>query len=263
MTQITEDLVLGAHFTVDRSGGVMLRLFEVIGLAPGKDTLAQAAAAQDGSTGTRIPRYGDPHPAVAGLFVAQIDAEPIKNSRTSAHVKVRYATPEHGSAPNVARVAISGSSRSKLISKNPADGSQLLVKYTDPSGNVLQEFLQVSALSPNTILQFTRQELTSPLKRSMQFRRKVNSSPWQGGDSKTWLCRAIDATSLQNLARYEVKYVFEYDPDGWQRTEYYVDPYTGKVPTDVQPSQNNDHGIASVLPYSTADFNQLGLPNVF
>lgn len=60
-----------------------------------------------------------------------------------------------------------------------------------------------------------------------------------------------------------MKYVLEYDPDGWQRTEYYVDPYTGKVPTDVQVSQNNDHGIAGVLPYATADFSQLGLPNVF
>ena len=184
MIQITEDLVLGARFTVDRSGGVMLRLFEVSGLAPGKDTLAQAAAAQDGNSGSRIPRYGDPHPAVAGLFVVHVDAEPIKNSRTSAHVKVQYATPEHGSVPNVVRVSISGSSRSKLISKNPADGSQLVVKYTDPSGNVLQEFLQVPALSPNTILQFIRQELTSPLKRSMQFRGKSTQAPGRAATAR-------------------------------------------------------------------------------
>ena len=263
MIQVTEDLVLGARFTVDRSGGVLLRIFEVTGLSPGKDTLAQAAAAQDANTGSRMPRYGDPHPAVAGLFVNHIDAEPIKNSRTSAHVKVRYATPEHGSVPNVVRVAIRGSTRAKLISKSPADGSQLLVKYTDSSGNVLQEFLQVPALSPNTILEFTRQELASPLRRSMQFRRKVNAGPWQGGDAKTWLCRAIDASSLQNLTRYEVKYIFEYDPDGWERLEYYADPYTGKIPDDVQTSTNNDKGIAKVLPYATTDFSQLGLPNAF
>jgi hypothetical protein len=263
MIAITEDLVLGAQFTIDKAGGVMLRLFEVTGLEPGIDTLAQAALAQDGTTGLRIPLYGQPHPAVVGLYVNNIEAMPIGNSRTSARVKVRYATPEAESVPNAIRVAITGSSRAKLISKNPADGSKLMVKYTDSSGNVLQEFLQVPALAPNTILEFTRQELLSPLKKSQQFRRTVNSSAWQGGDVKTWLCRAIDATSLNNLARYEVKYIFEYDPDGWQRTEYYRDPYTGKIPDDVSESNNNDQGIAKLLPYATTDFSQLGLPNVW
>ena len=263
MIQITEDLVLGARFTLDRAGGVLLRLFEVTGLTPGRDTLAQAALAQDQTTGTRIPRYGEPHPGVAGLFVVNVEADPVKNSRTAARVKVRYASPEVQSVPNAVRVAITGTGRSKLVSRDPNSGSPLLVKYTDPSGNVLQEFLQVPALSPNTVLEFTRQEPKSPLKLSTQFRRTVNSSPWQGGDARTWLCRAIDATSLSNLTRYEVKYVFEYDPDGWELLEYWSDPFTGKIPDDVQLAVGNDRGIAKVLPYATADFSQLGLPNAF
>lgn len=263
MISITEDLVLGARFTFNKSGGVLLRLFEVTGLRPGVDTLAQAAIAQDGSTGFRMPAYGDPHPAVPGLFVHSIEADPVSNSRTAARVKVQYATPEAGSVPNVVRVAITGSSRAKLISNDPKDGSPLMVKYTDSSGNVLQEFLQVPALAPNTVLEFTRQEAASPLRKSQRFRRKVNAGAWQGGDARTWLCRAIDATSLNNLARYEVKYIFEYDPDGWQRTEYYRDPYTRKIPDDVKPSDDNDKGIAKVPAYATTDFAQLGLPNVF
>jgi hypothetical protein len=263
MIRITEDLVLGARFTLDKAGGMFLRLFEVTGLSPGIDTLARAATAQDGSTGNRIPAYGTPHPSVAGLYVIKIDAEPISNSRTSARVIVRYATPEEASVPNVVRIAITGSSRAKLISKDPKDGAPLIVKYTDGTGAVLQEFLQVPALSPNTILEFTRQEVLSPLKRSQQFRRTVNRSPWQAADAKTWLCRAINATSLNNLTRYEVKYIFEYDPDGWERLEYFHDPYTGKVPNDVAISSNNDQGIAKVLPYGVMDFVQLGLPNAF
>ena len=263
MIQITEDLVLGARFTLNHTGATLLRLFEVTGLFPGRDTLAQAAAATDGATGSRIPLYGDPHPTVPGLFVTEIDAEPIKNSRTGAHVKVKYAAPEASSVPNVVRISIGGSNRSKLISRNPADGSPLMVKYTDPAGNVLQEFLQVPVLGANTLLTFTRQENASPLRLSRRLRRTVNASPWQGGDAKTWLCRAIDATSLGNLTRYEVKYIFEYDPDGWQRLEYYVDPYTGKIPDDAQTSTNNDKGIATILPYALNDFSQLGLPNAF
>jgi hypothetical protein len=263
MIQITEDLVLGARFTLDRAGGILLRLFEVTGLSPGRDTLAQAALAQDQSTGTRIPRYGEPHPGVPGLFVVHIDADPMKNSRTAARVKVRYASPEVESVPGAVRIAISGTSRAKRLSRDPASGLPLLVKYTDPSGNVLQEFLQVPVLSPNTVLEFTRQEFRSPLRLSTQYRRKLNASPWQGGDAKTWLCRAIDATSLGNLTRYEVKYVFEYDPDGWERLEYWSDPYTGKIPDDAQIAVNNDRGIAKIVPYATADFSQLGLPNAF
>lgn len=263
MIAITEDLVLGAQFTIDKAGGIMLRLFEVTGLEPGIDTLAQAALAQDSTSGLRIPLYGQPHPAVAGLYVNNVEATPVGNSRISARVKVRYGSPEAESVPNAIRVSITGSSRAKWISKNPADGSKLMVRYTDPGGNVLQQILQIPALAPNTILEFTRQELISPLRKSQQFRRTVNSNSWQGGNAKTWLCRGIDATSLNNLSRYEVKYVFEYDPDGWQRTEYYRDPYTGKIPDDVSESNNNGQGIATLLPYATADFTHLGLPNVY
>jgi hypothetical protein len=263
MIHITEDLVLGSKFTLDRGGGVLMRVFEVSGLTSAKDTLAQAALAQDGASGVRIPLYGEQHPNVVGLFVESIDAEPLKNSRTAAVVKVRYASPEFSSVPNVVTVAINGSSRAKLLSKNPADGSLLAVQYTDPSGNLLKQFMQVPALSPNTILTFTRQEIKSPLKLSLALRRTVNSTPWQTGAANSWMCRAIDARSLGNLTRYEVKYVFEYDPDGWERIEYYRDPFTGKVPDDVTISTNNDHGAAKVLPYGVADFNQLGLPNAF
>jgi hypothetical protein len=65
------------------------------------------------------------------------------------------------------------------------------------------------------------------------------------------------------MSRYEVRYTFEYDPDGWERLEYFVDRYTGKVPDDVAISSGNDQGIATVLPYATTDFSGLGLPNAY
>jgi len=260
---INEDLLLGAKFTLDFAGGVLTRIFEVNALTPGRDTLAQAALGQDSSTGTRIPAYGDPHPGVPGLFVSSIEADPIPGNTTSALVKVRYTSPELYSVPNVSKITISGSNRVKQLSKDPTSSDALQVRYTDSTGSTLQEFLQVPILSPNTILTFTRQEFKSPLATSIRFRRTVNASPWQSGAAKTWLCRAIDAVSLGNVARYEVKYVFEYDPDGWDRLEYYRDPHTGKVPTDVSESTTNDKGIARILPYGVSEFSQLNLPNAF
>jgi len=261
--QITEDLVLGAKFTLDRAGGILIRIFEVTGLSPGRDTLAQAVLGQDSSTGSTIPRYGQPHPGVAGLYVDTIVAEPVKNSRTAALVAVTYASPEISSAPGAVSIAITGSQRTKLLTRSPVDNSTLQVQYTDPSGNVLTQIMQVPVLSPNTILTFVRQEVKSPLALSQQFRRTLNATPWQSGAAKTWLCRAIDTRSLGNLTRYEVKYVFEYDPDGWGHIEYFKDPFTGRVPTDVTQSTNNDAGIAKLQVYGTNEFSQLGLPNAF
>ncbi len=260
MVQITEDLVLGAKFLYTRQGGLLIRVFDVSGLLPGKDTLAQAATAADGTSGARIPRYGDAHPAVYGLYVIALEAEPIQNSRTAARVTVRYGSPELGPVPNAVQITVTGSTARKLTSLNP-DGTPMLVKYTDPAGNVLQDRLQVPVLSPNTVLQFTRLEPTSPLRLSTKFRRCVNATAWQGGAAKTWLCRSIDGKSQANLSRYEVRDVFEYDPDGWTRLEYFVDRYSGKIPDDVQVSPNNDKGVAKILPYATRDFAQLGLPS--
>lgn len=255
---ITEDLILGAHFRNTLSGATLLRVFDVGGLSPGKDTLAQAAGASAGSA--RIPRYGEAHPAVPGLYAIQIDAQPIRGSATAARVVVKYASPEFSSVPGVVRIRVSGAQGRKLLARNP-DGSLITVRYTDPDGNALQDRVQIPILSPNTVLEFTRQESKSPLRLSAQFRRTVNSTAWQGGAPKTWLCKAVDGRSLGGLARYEVRYVFEFDPDGWERIEYYIDRYTGKIPDDVQFSPNNDRGIAKILPYPQRNFAQLGLPN--
>ncbi|HZL36479.1 MAG TPA: hypothetical protein VFC78_14265, partial [Tepidisphaeraceae bacterium] len=260
--KITEDLILGARYRYTKDGPTLLRVFDVTGLTPGRDTLAQAARAVDSGTGSRIPVYGQPHPAVASLYANEIDAEPINNSSTTARVTVRYGSPEYAAVPGAVRIRIGGSWGHKLLTQTP-DGALMTVKYTDPAGNAMQEHLQLSILTPNTLLEFTRQEPASPLRLSTRFRRTVNSSPWQGGNAKTWLCRAIDGASAAGLSRYEVRYLFEYDPDGWDRLEYFVDRYTGKVPDDVQLSSTNDKGIARILPYAQNDFAQLGLPNAY
>jgi|SRR5947209_14581364 len=260
--QITEDLILGARFRSSLTGTALLRIFDVGGLVPGRDTLAQAASAIDSASGARIPRYGDPHPAVAGLYANQIDAEPIRGSQTAARVTVRYGPPEVAAIPGAVSIRITGAQNRKLLARNP-DGSLIVVKYTDPAGNLLQDRVQIPILSPNTVLEFTRQEPASPLTKSAQYRRTLNSNAWQSGAAKTWLCRAIDGRSLASRATYEVRYLFEYDPDGWERIEYFVDRYTGKIPDDVQFSDGNDKGIAKIQPYALRDYAQLGLPNAY
>ncbi|HET6251037.1 MAG TPA: hypothetical protein VFE47_25340 [Tepidisphaeraceae bacterium] len=258
---ITEDLILGASYSYTKTGPTLVRMFDVGGLTPGKDTLAQAAMAVDPASNARIPRYGQAHPAVPGLFAIKIDAEPISGSATAARVKVQYGTPADAPVPGSVQVRIGGSSGHKLMTQLP-DGSLIVLQYTDPDGNALQDHVQIPILAANTVLEITRQESASPLRLSETFRRTVNASPWQGGEAKTWLCRGIDAVSQGGLSRYEVRYTFEYDPDGWERVEYFMDRYTGKVPDDVKVTTAGTMGVKRVLPYAMKDFSQLGLPNV-
>src|SRR5258708_26688897 len=102
--RITEDLVLGARFRYTKSGGRLLRLFDVTGLTPGKDTLAAAASAVDPASGARIPRYGEPHPAVAGLYAIDIDAEPAPGAPTTAPVNVLYGSPDLAAGPGAGQI---------------------------------------------------------------------------------------------------------------------------------------------------------------
>jgi len=106
--QITEDLILGARYRSSLTGTALYRTFDVGGLLPGRDTLAQAASAIDSSSGARIPRYGDPHPAVAGLYANQIEAEPMRGSQTAARVSVRYGPPEVAAIPGAVSIRITG-----------------------------------------------------------------------------------------------------------------------------------------------------------
>ena len=129
---ITEDLVLGASYKFTKTGPTLVRLFDVAGLTPGKQTLAQAASAVDAVSNARIPRYGEPHPAVPNLYAIEIEAEPVSGSRTAARVKVQYGTPEQAAVPGAVRIRIGGAGGHKLLAQLP-DGSLAVVKYTDPA----------------------------------------------------------------------------------------------------------------------------------
>ena len=261
MAQITEDLVLGASFTISRTGASLVRVFDVGGLTPGRDTLAQAATAYDPAGNIRIPRYGEAHPSAANLFANEINAVPINGSRTAAKVTVQYGTPAQAATPGAAQIRIGGVGGHKMTAI-AADGGLVAVSYATPLGEQHANYLQVPILVANTLLEFTRVESASPLRLSEQYRRTISKSAWQGGDAGTWLCRGIDAAG-QGSGRFEVRYTFEYDPDGWDRIEYFVDPFSGKIPDDVAFSSNNDKGIARIKLYKARDFSLLGLPNAF
>jgi hypothetical protein len=284
----------GSGLDFGTNGGTYILLYQVQGLDPTReDNEAIALTAVDASTGKRIPPYSQPHPTVAGYWVTGLRAYPMGTPESpnlsGKYVQVTYGTSNRG-APAVT-IRITGSNGKKLIARwpdGPQKGKGIFVGY-NPKGEkfpdqippadpklaaqaaaaVVQQFYShvgAEVLSPNTILEFGRRETKSPLLKSQQFRRRTNSTPWQGGTPGTWLCRKLDgiATTLTGFQPgfYDCAYAFEWDPMGWAEYGLFKNLDTGATPQDVDITDGTNNGYTKIE-YPRADFNLLGLPSAF
>jgi hypothetical protein len=267
-------------------GGTFDVLYTVQGLDPTRDdNVAIALTVADASTGKTIPPYSQPHLTIPGYWVVNLEAYPMGDEQSpnlsGVWVKVTYGTSNRG-APAVT-IRITGSNGRKTIARwpsGPQRGKAILVGYapagasfaaqlspkkTAPDG-YYYSLVGAEVLSPNTILEFDRRETRSPLLKSQQFRRRTNSSAWQGGAPGTWLCRKLDgiATTLTGFQAgfYDCSYAFEWDPEGWTEYGLFVDQNTGQHPQDIDITDGSYNGYTKI-DYPTADFGQLGLPSAF
>ena len=76
----------------------------------------------------------------------------------------------------------------------------------------------------------------------------VNSTPFFGGEPRTWVVSDVDyepailgpayvgvGSVYQGTSRWHFTYRFEHNPDGWDPTAAYKDPETGEFPGDLIP----------------------------
>lgn len=264
---ITEDRIEGATFVYDVNGGQLDRIFTVEGLSPGSDTLAQAALAVDSSSGFFIPRYGQAHPKIAGMYVTRVKSDPLmKGAKSSVRVVVTYSSPQVALGGGVI-VRGSGTSAMRILAKDEK-GKPLFLTYEDllNAGVIYTQTVKLQIPAPHAILEFERIEPNSPVSNIRQYVSKVNSASWQGGAAGTWMCREIPFESLGNVLNiggggYRVSYKFEYDELGWDSIAVYEDEITHVTPSDITPTKDNSNGVYSYKQPS-ANFGSLGLPNV-
>jgi hypothetical protein len=268
--EVIAGVVENSYFEYVRGGGEMLRQFYVGGLTPGPDVLYRACFAQDSITGVRIPQYNEQLEGVPNLYCYRVRAEPPRESRHQALVRAYFKTYPW---PNQTTVRIISASGTKILSRNP-DGTPLANIYVDTSDpkhpTTGINYVECPILSPNMVLEVTRWEGITPMRSNYQYRRRVNSVPWQGGEKGTWLMRSVDSESLgvntDDLGGggWLTTYRAEWDPDGWDVFNYYRDDVTGWTPTDLGISTDGTQqkGVLKVS-YQTADFNNIGLPSIF
>lgn len=87
---------------------------------------------------------------------------------------------------------------------------------------------------------------------------KTNSLVWdfQASDGvREWLCTGITGISNDNGVTYVITYTFQYRADRWDQTVVYIDPNTGRPPTDLVLGR----GKKLYAMQEQIDFNGLGL----
>lgn len=248
MSKAKIDHVEGSSLTLTSEGYEAQRSARVSGLAGSAPDRLHAALKAHG-----MPRIGDPHPSIPDLRVVKVAVEP--DSPTDATVKITYRSPQ-GSHAGRSTVEIGASVANTTVMEDMA-GNRITVAYS-PTGkaeDLRTQTTRVSRLAPQTTLQITRVELTSPLDKARRFIGGVNQTAVFDGPAGTWLCVAITGNSADGGNSYSVTYKFQFDPEGWQPTVAYIDPGTRQPPTDLVKGV----GSKTVHIYPELEFKELGL----
>jgi hypothetical protein len=286
--EIIEDVVAGARYEISPSTANLTRVFSVNGVVPTMDALAQVFS-NGGANGINLPAMGETHPTAAGLIATGFSCAPgTEHSRTSARLHVVYA-PQwtvEVSGDNCFEEAMTWppghplANLPILIPYCSAPGSSFTLPIDprgvnfDPATNngtgpgsvgIRYSIGRIRRLSNKINLRFTTIAGRSPVTVSQTFRGKINSTVWQGGDPGTWICRAIDGTSVPQpwgFTMWRTIYEFSYDPATWSTAVCYT--FDGEPPPDVHFDPSNSltgNGMYRIPDSTTIDFNTMGMPN--
>lgn len=105
------------------------------------------------------------------------------------------------------------------------NGDEITVQRNSTSPEIIQP---VQYRRPAPILESSRYEVSSPRTRAETFVGKLNSLSWNGYAAETVLCTGIVGTTRDRGVSYDVRYSFEYKPNGWTTTVVFIDEDTGR-----------------------------------
>lgn len=178
----------------------------------------------------------------------------------------------------------------------PKDGSA-----ASNSNGWKYNYVKAPKIQPDTLMEIVYLEDRSALKLLDKFRGRLNVKPWQGGDPLEWCCLTINSTiespiptnmdqlgkrdvidGQSGLAKFNwiVTYSFRKTPTykivggkvtggpGWNQVQLFVDQYTGRSPTDIDPkaggwpTKKKGNGFLEPETFETADFDELNLVKI-
>lgn len=261
MATLVRDLVEGARIAIGPNGPTVIRKFHVDGVTGAADARQFEAVTADG-----IPVFGEFDPVVPTARAFTITAEPTGTD--SAIVTVEYKRfpasqkPPDETVPPDVQI---GSSVQSFEVNTDKDGNPLTVKYTPDDGSRDEtEIVAVTNIDlPVTVARLVRRESFSPIRNSVRFTGRVNRTRFLFGGAREWLCRSIDGRTVDGGETYTVSYVFQHNPDKFDKEFVFIDDETGQPPPDIAsgiPSGGTSaNGRAVHRLYKEDDFGVLAI----
>jgi len=214
-----------------------------------------------------MPSIGDAHPARDYAKLRTIEVESVSNDAVT--LRLIYRDSDIGvfpTTPNAEAVIEVGASVSQLETNKDYTGALMSTTYTYPASykhnaemrsQTVNQGAMVSRLIPQRVYRASKRETTTAYAiESLNdlYQGKVNSGVWRGYSARTWLCMGISGSSDDGGTTYNVTYDFQYRPDTWDESVFFIDPYDGKPPQDISGDAQKTYQI-----YSTANFNNLDI----
>ncbi len=264
---VVKFLVAESSASIGEGGVEVVDQYLVSGLTGPVSARAWLATQQSG-----IPRYGDRHPAIAGISADSVscraeDTETFRVTVTSRRPQVSVAS---GSSETEVDEQDFGTLEFFYLTRDvetqfDAKGSQITVSHTFDStdaefGRDGLTFTQAGTVQIQTWQQgirFSRRESKSPADLQGVYGMRLNSSRWNGYDEKTVMCIGIDGDTSDGGQTWTVNYAFMLDPFlRWKKSVIFSDEKRGG---DPPPNLKKGVGFKTVDVYQTIDFSGLNI----
>ena len=244
MASVILDIVDGSSARNTYAGLEMDRIAKVAGLTGiGSQRLIEALQV------TGMPALGDAHPTVSNMYVAERHPRAVKPA--VVEVRLLYRSRK---IVDIHHVSIEVGTALKSVERNrDKDGKDMTVTYNGTS-----QGLTITDEVPVSTMVCQRTESRSPGYISRLYVNKVNSVVWNldpSSAAREWKCQRIVGVSEDLGATYDVTYEFQHDIDKWVVEGFYIDPETGRPPSDAVTG----NGKVTYDLKDAIDFNKLNL----
>ncbi len=215
---------------------------------------------------TGVPDIGDEHPNVASSLLKRIYCESIEPNILT--LRLEYETPPPGyqiQTLGLTDISMESSLVQTETTKDfgGANLTPLFYQYASGSPNpanpvsadgtpnllsanltLRSELPLVPVYIPGMVLTY-KKRITGTDEDELEALNKiyqgaVNNAAWRGYNSRTWLCIGLNWRISEYRLTFFVELRFQYKFDNFDVEGVFKDPYSGKVPGDIDTTGNGD-----------------------
>jgi len=249
----TVNIINGAGGSLNELKGYTInRVAKVEGLS-GLNSAAAILAALNASG---LPTMRSEYPGKENMLL--VDKSCTLTGPNTADVTLSYKTGTYGSQQSDGRskaILTVGSTASQRTFDTDYDGEKVTVSYPPEK----DQGVDMQVYDPTLTITLQQRETDNPMLKSIIYVGKTNSTVWSiiptDSAANKWLCVELSGQSDDGGESYWVTYSFVYNAYTWAARVKWIDPTTGRAPSDLQAGV----GRKTIDVYGEADFNALGL----